>query len=133
MNRQLTEKLWNECPLLYRDKNESLINSLIPFGFEHMDGWYNIVYDLSLKLEALIMAMPDEGRANFRAVQVKEKFGTLRFYMSGETDEMYKLISDAEDASAKTCEYCGKPGTLHTKGWWSTLCDECNVEKPWRK
>jgi hypothetical protein len=98
-----------------------------------MDGWFPIIYDLSLKLEALILVMSAEQRAGFKAIQVKEKFGTLRFYMSGETDEMYKLISDAEDASAKTCEYCGEPGSLRTKGWCFTLCDKCDVERPWRK
>jgi len=133
MNRQLTERLWNECPLLYRDKNETVMNSLIPFGFEHMDGWFSIVYNLSLKLEAIIAAMPEEEQKAYRAVQVKEKFGTLRFYMAGETDEMEKLISEAEDASAVTCEYCGAAGTLRTKGWCFTLCDKCDEERPWRK
>jgi len=57
--------------------------------------------------------------------QVKEKFGTLRFYVGAETDEMNKRINQAEDETAVTCEECGKPGTLHGKGWVVTNCDEC--------
>ena len=133
MRKELDEQLCRECPNLYADRDASEMKTCMCWGFEHMDGWYDIVHDLSLKLEALIMAMPKEERAAFRAAQVKEKFGTLRFYMTGETDEMYKLISEAEDASAKTCEYCGEPGVLRTKGWCFTLCDRCDVERPWRK
>jgi hypothetical protein len=99
-----------------------------------MNGWFQIIYDLSLKLEALILAIPDEEeRVKYRAMQVKEKFGTLRFYMTAETEEMDKLIDEAESASVKTCEYCGQPGSLRTKGWCFTLCDKCDVERPWRK
>jgi len=57
--------------------------------------------------------------------QVKEKFGTLRFYIPVETDAMSDRIQQAEDESAKTCEECGKPGTLQGKGWLVTNCDEC--------
>jgi hypothetical protein len=58
---------------------------------------------------------------------------SLRFYMTTETDEIEKLISEAEDASAVTCECCGAAGTLRTQGWCFTLCDKCDVERPWRK
>lgn len=58
------------------------------------------------------------------ASQVKEKFATLRFYMTSATDEMYDLISKAEARSSKTCEVCGQPGVLRQGGWLQTLCDE---------
>lgn len=63
-----------------------------------------------------------------RAVQVKEKFGTLSFYMSSGNDEIWNLIREAERKSAKTCEECGKPGKLRGGGWIKTLCDECAKE-----
>lgn len=60
-------------------------------------------------------------------MQIKEKFGTLRFYLSEETDEMSKLIEEAEAKSAETCEVCGAPGTPGTLGkngyWITTLCE----------
>jgi hypothetical protein len=60
-----------------------------------------------------------------RASQVKEKYGTLRFYMTYETDEMAEIIAAAEHKSGKTCEECGKPGTLRGHGWYYTRCAKC--------
>lgn len=63
------------------------------------------------------------------AVQVKEKFGTLRFYIAGGNDKMDSLISFAENLSGCTCEECGRPGTQDNGGWIKTLCEECRGEK----
>jgi hypothetical protein len=57
------------------------------------------------------------------AVQVKEKFGGLRFYVQAATDKHYNYISFAESMSYKTCEECGAPGKTYTDGWHTTLCD----------
>jgi len=57
------------------------------------------------------------------AVQVKEKFGGLRFYVQAATDKHYNYISFAEGMSYCTCEDCGAPGKLYTDGWHTTLCD----------
>lgn len=58
------------------------------------------------------------------AVQVKEKFGSLRFYISGGDDVVHALISMAESMSAITCEVCGDAGKMQTGGWIRTLCDK---------
>lgn len=57
------------------------------------------------------------------AVQVKEKFGGLRFYVQAATDKHYQYISFAESMSYRTCEECGSPGKTYTDGWHMTLCD----------
>lgn len=57
------------------------------------------------------------------ASQVKEKFGGLRFYVTGATDKHYQYISFAESISYHTCEECGAPGKTYTDGWYTTLCD----------
>jgi len=56
--------------------------------------------------------------------QVKEKFGTLRFYYSGGDDYISGLVSMAESMSGVTCEECGKPGTQTGGGWIKTVCKE---------
>jgi hypothetical protein len=56
--------------------------------------------------------------------QVKEKFGTLRFYYSGGDDYISGLVSMAESMSGVTCETCGKPGTSTGGGWIKTVCVE---------
>lgn len=63
------------------------------------------------------------------ASQVKEKFGTLRFYMTSETEEMSAAIREAEHKSAETCEDCGSPGVLRRGGWVLTQCDKCAVDR----
>jgi len=57
------------------------------------------------------------------AVQVKEKFGGLRFYVNGATDKHWSYITFAESMSYRTCEECGAPGKTYTDGWHTTLCD----------
>jgi hypothetical protein len=62
---------------------------------------------------------------NKEVIQVKEKFGGLRFYINEGTDEIHQRIGEAELESMKTCEITGKPGKIRTDiGWHRTLCDE---------
>ncbi len=57
------------------------------------------------------------------ADQVKEKFGTLRFYYHGGDDKVDGMVRMAESMSAVTCETCGAPGQSRGGGWIQTLCD----------
>lgn len=57
------------------------------------------------------------------ADQVKEKFGTLRFYYHGGDDYCRGLESMAASMSGVTCETCGNVGKLRQGGWIRTLCD----------
>lgn len=58
------------------------------------------------------------------AVQVKEKFGTLRFYHNGGDDVIQACVDMAESMSSVTCEVCGSPGVSRSGGWIRTLCDD---------
>ncbi len=123
MTPELDTQLVTDFPLLYGDRNAPMSQTCMCWGFPD-DGWEPLIRRLSEKLEPLIAALPEAEREHCRASQVKEKFGTLRFYMSASTDEMDALISDAEDESARTCETCGAPGKLVGKGWVKTACEE---------
>jgi hypothetical protein len=59
------------------------------------------------------------------ATQVKEKFGTLRFYYNGGDDYCDGVIHMAESMTGCTCEECGKPGRSNTSGWIKVRCLEC--------
>jgi hypothetical protein len=62
---------------------------------------------------------------NKEVIQVKEKFGGLRFYINEGTDEIHQRIGQTELESMKTCEITGRPGKIRTDiGWYRTLCDE---------
>jgi hypothetical protein len=57
--------------------------------------------------------------------QVKEKFGTLRFYYEGGDERTAAMISMVERISEVTCEESGAPGTSCVRGgWWKTLSPE---------
>ena len=57
--------------------------------------------------------------------QVKEKFGTLRFYYTGGDDEISGMVRMAESMSGVTCEECSAPAKPHGPGWIRTICEPC--------
>jgi hypothetical protein len=61
------------------------------------------------------------------AIQIKEKFGTLRFYCVGGDDYTQGVLDLAERMSGVTCERCGAPGETRNGGWIRTLCDQHHV------
>lgn len=74
---------------------------------------------------------------HFQIRQVKEKFGTLRFYSDGHDAEFSGAVLLAEMMSSSICEWCGAWGaTTGGKFWLRTLCpahraeqDEKDVER----
>lgn len=131
MNDSNTKRLFAEFPNLYCDKNQPGSVSRMCDGFACKDGWFDVIYKLSQKLEKMIIEYKKNNKDDPkppRAFQVKEKFGTLCFYMSHYTsDEMRDAIDEAEQKCHKTCEICGRPGKLRNeRRWWRTLCDEHN-------
>jgi len=68
---------------------------------------------------------PPEPPSQLVASQVKEKYGTLRFYANGGSDEDEGVISMAESMSGRTCEICGNPGRCNDGGWISCRCQRC--------
>lgn len=123
MDKELDDRLVAEFPNLYRNRYASPQVTCMCWGFPN-NGWFELIYDLSAKLEELILQIPEEQRHLCCASQCKEKFGTLRFYMDGATAEMRALIRKAETASASICEECGENGVMRTGGWLRVLCDK---------
>jgi hypothetical protein len=83
------------------------------FMYDCPKGWKALV-------EPLIKKCEEKGLV---ILQIKEKFGGLRFYCEVD-DEMSELVHKAEQDSYKICEVCGNPGVLRSGGWIQTLCDE---------
>ena len=116
MNEKNTNYLISNYPLLYADCDKKPWESCMAFGFEVGDGWFDIINELSAKLEPLGAV----------ATQVKEKYGTLRFYVHTADEEAFDYIDDAELASESTCEMCGRPGEWSDSGWCSVRCGDCD-------
>ena len=117
MNKENTDKLFDRFKFFRPELSETV--SLMCYGFECGDGWFDLIWDLCEKIEPIV-------DKDFNVFQVKEKFGGLRFYTDGCSDEIFKLIHEAEMIAEATCENCGKPGKSRKGGWIKTLCDECD-------
>jgi len=129
MSPDKTHTIFDRWPAWF-DQAKDPQASLMKYGFECGDGWYEIVYNLFERLEPLVAGL-DSSYLHFQVVQGKEKFGELRIYLNGSTDEMDQVINDAISTSKRTCEECGQPGTLQhgVSGWMKTLCAECQSKR----
>jgi hypothetical protein len=126
MNSENSQRLQSDFPQLYRLQRLDPLRLDSPtlvglWGFECGDGWMDLIY----RLGQAISAHTESIGLDIVATQVKEKFGTLRFYVDGGDEEIFQLIDAAEHESATICELCGAPGTLVMKGWCSTRCESC--------
>jgi hypothetical protein len=87
------------------------------------EGWRELLERACARIEAALV----EG-STFRVLQIKEKFGVLRFYWDGEMSAPVKAkveeaIALATARSACTCEICGLEGRLYSRGGWlATAC-----------
>ena len=69
---------------------------------------------------------------DYRIVQIKEKYGGLRWYDNGIPLEIrekyYTWLKKYEDLSFETCIMCGEPATHKTRGWINYVCESCYNE-----
>lgn len=97
-------------------------------------GWMGLLDELFSFLQ---FHTDKNGYGQVIAVQIKEKFGGLRFYYEVEGDQKDKYgyprsndflegaISFAEYKSYKTCKECGATGKLRGSGFKRVLCKKC--------
>jgi len=140
MKPELEQKLADEFPFMKRgssvaeQKAEGFINDLYgAFGCDFGDGWYKVLRGLCIEItEAYKKRQMD---IDFVPVQVKEKFGELRFYWTtiGSNHELYEelnsIVEKWENKSTTVCETCGEEGVLRKDlQWVLTLCDSCYLK-----
>lgn len=128
MNKELSKKLFDDFPYLFRNRHESSMQR----GFECGDGWFELIYNLSQDIEAVARENglnPDSPEWPL-CRQVKEKLGSLRFVIFAVDGlvEVNECISElrvaALNRSLQICEQCGKSGELVTEDCIATLCPE---------
>lgn len=128
MRKELDDLLVSKYPLLYANRHKDCRVTCMYWGFECGDGWFDLIDRLSSKLERILEDQKASGVSEEdlpKADQVKEKMGSLRYYLTYGTDEMYDIINEAERESENTCESCGKPGTMRNTGWITVRCEDC--------
>ncbi len=121
MNKENTEKLFTRFKFFRPER--SIRESLMAFGFECGDGWFELIWNLCSVIEILLPP-----KAEFEVLQVKEKYGGLRFYFGGggeSFDLIQTVVNWAENQSENICEVCGEWGKSYSPfGWVVTLCDK---------
>jgi hypothetical protein len=104
-----------------------------PYGMECHEGWNLIIEDTHNKLSYI--------DPNYTILQIKEKFGGLRYYFSTlfdyeslEKKIMDDIVSCAETQASYTCELCGANGwgtnvqiRVH-KYWYFSYCHRASIE-----
>ena len=112
------------------------------------DGWYkafglDICKEIQEALEEAQRKNPDGGYEEsaittkydsdkiipypegYLIVEIKEKFGSLRWYDNGATQKVHDIIAKYERLSEGICIKCGKPAVWESTGWISFFCDDC--------
>jgi len=125
MKLELDALLCEKYPKMMVNRNKSMMETTMYWGFECGDGWYNIIDQLMGNIQHHIDWRNRKGEIVTQVTvdQVKEKFGTLRFYYTGGDDYIDGLVSMAESMSGVTCETCGNPGKSTGGGWIKTVCE----------
>jgi hypothetical protein len=123
MRKELEQRLVERYPTWFNTGGDVRYTAM-PRGFEHDDGWFDIVWRLCKDLEPLVAQLEQEIGCQFEVMQVKEKFGGLRFYVNHKSDAIRQRIEAAIQESLHCCEVCGQPGRLREDDWIKTLCDE---------
>lgn len=121
MDIKLEEKLYNDFPQLFQQKDMSCQETCMCWGIECSSGWYDLIRDTCEKIMAL---NPPE---DFSFDQVKEKWGGLNIYTNSSIDELDEIIDKAYLESFKICEFCGTRENVKLRkgGWMRVLCDSC--------
>jgi len=104
-------------------RNIDYIEQTNPYKYEFAigDGWFKIVYEL---VQGIRVNDLKKGGWVTKVTQCKEKFGGLRFYVTGTSDKNWALIRTAEQKSYGICEETGSEvevGTW-TRDWTKTMC-----------
>jgi hypothetical protein len=140
MKDELDRKLCERYPKIFADRHGDMKTTAMCWGFECGDGWFNIIDKLCWNIQDYIDCSNEQRERLLNhnpynvsvheeipqvvATQVKEKFGTLRFYYSGGNDYITGMFRMAESMSSVICEVCGSSGKSRGHSWYYTACDE---------
>lgn len=116
MREELEQKLVEKYPVLFRGKDKPPTESLMCFGCECSDGWFDIIQRVCGLITNHMRYRPECPPVEF--VQIKEKFGTLRLYYNGGDEYVEGVCSMAEAMSDCVCEVTGARGSLCKAGTW---------------
>jgi hypothetical protein len=131
MKQELDEYLCKTFPKMFVNRHAPMTETAMCWGFSCDDGWFNIINHLCQNIQHHLDWKNKDGEVVPQVVvdQVKEKFGTLRFYYTGGDDTVDGMVRMAESMSGVTCETCGNVGESSSSGWIRVLCETHRKER----
>lgn len=139
MDAKLEHQLFNKFPKIFQDATKDMMQSCMCWGICTPNSWYEIIDNMCERLQW------DTDNNNYPQVvadQVKEKFGTLRFYyhldiikklseerLSHNEGHIEGVVAVCEDLTNGICADCGSnKNVTSTRGWVRYLCEDCLKE-----
>ena len=90
----------------------------MPYGWARAFG-----FEMLCELER---ALREEGILDqYRIMDIKEKYGTLRWYDNCASKRVFNIINKYCAMSIDVCIYCGAKSYYETPGWISYICKKC--------
>lgn len=135
MKAELQEKLYENYPEIFKQKDLDMTQTAMCWGISCGDGWYTLIDELCGNIKNHVdnfnRNKPEAAHMICQATQVKEKFGGLCFYTYGGDEYIDGMISFAESMSYHICSECGDPSEKQDnhRGWIYTLCKKCKESK----
>ena len=140
MKLELDELLCSKYPKMMVNRDKPMTETTMCWGFECGDGWFDLIDQLMGSIQNHIdwQNQKEEVVQQVTVDQVKEKFGTLRFYYTGGDDYISGMVSLAESMSGIICEGCGSKARTNWPepgGWVRTICESCEDKRSaeWKK
>ncbi len=106
MNQHKTDKLFNKFPTIYRERLMTTYQSEMPWGFQCGDGWYDIIHNLSLKLEKIAGKCTNKDSSP-AVSEVRSGGDKLIFRIRNSDFKIDSLVFESMQKCAFTCENCG--------------------------
>lgn len=138
MDKVLEKYFIDTYPKIFRDMYGPMETTCMHWGIATGAGWFRLLNTLCFRIQEHInwesTRLKKSGLIpvpQLVADQIKEKFGSLRFYYQGGDEYCNGLVQMAEDMSFHICENCGTSGDdvgRTDKGWIQTLCKRCAKE-----
>lgn len=125
------DRLVQQYPTIFRDWRGDPQQTCMAWGLETPHGWWAVLETACAEITAECARVnakhPDAGFCVV-AEQVKEKFGTLRFYYRVEYRvEWAETHPEAPDAIDRACEYL-RGVVNHAERMTGRICNECGIE-----
>ena len=141
MKKEFQNKLFKKYPKIFRQKDLSIQETAMCWGIDCGDGWYDLIDKLCEEIQSRVNSINRNRRHKIEntkpslvpipmnefvceAMQVKEKWGTLRFYVYGGDSFVYGAISLAESLSSLVCSECGGKKDADTRISRCSLCQD---------